>query len=447
MKANWLTTTYEQNQGITRAYSAPVTADSGAEKDTLNLYPSMTYQTIEGFGGAMTEAAAYTYSLMDDKTRQECLEAYFGKDGIGYTQGRMHIDSCDFSLGNYSAVTDPEDTDFQTFSFEREETYILPFLRDAQKVHGGNLTLLLSPWSPPAFMKTNGERNHGGKLKPEYRGQWAKYICRYIREYRKMGLTVRYLTIQNEPKATQTWDSCVYTAEEEKEFLRDFLYPALQENGLADIEIGIWDHNKERMFERACAIIDDETSRMVSFVGFHWYSGDHFDAVRLVQEKFPGKKLIFTEGCVEYTFFNDNSQLQNAQMYAHDILGNLNAGMCAWFDWNVLLDEKGGPNHVGNYCDAPLMYDQSRGKLEKKLSYTYIGHFSRYIKPGAIRIATSQSSDVLETTAFQNPDGSFVCVLLNRSQSAIPLVVRIEGQEVAMEAAPSSITTLFLEHE
>lgn len=445
MKARWLTTTYENEQVVTTEYKADFVADSGIEKDALNLYPEMTYQTLEGFGGALTEAAAYTYSLMDEDKKKEMLEAYFGKDGLGYNQGRMHIDSCDFSLGNYSAVTDENDTEFKTFSFEREEKYILPFLRDAEKVYGDKLTILLSPWSPPAFMKTNGQRNQGGKLKPEYRAQWAKYVCHYIQEYRKMGINVKYLTIQNEPKATQTWDSCVYTAEEEKEYLRDYLYPALQENGLSDIEIGIWDHNKERLFERACAIIDEETDKMVSFVGFHWYSGDHFDSLRLVHEKFPDKKLIFTEGCVEYTFFSDNSQLQNAQVYAHDILGNLNAGMCSFYDWNILLDGKGGPNHVGNFCDAPIMYDEKEDRLSKKLSYTYIGHFSRYIKPGAKRIATSNYSCILEVTAFENPDGELVCVLLNRSENKLPALIRLAGEEAWVEVPASSITTLFID--
>lgn len=181
----------------------------------------------------------------------------------------------------YEADSDPEDTEFAKFSFERVEKYILPLLDAAEAAYGGKLDIMLSPWSPPAAMKSNQERNHGGKLLPEYRVQWAEYICRYIEEYRKRGYHVKMLTLQNEPKAVQTWDSCIYTAQEQKEFLRDYMWRALCAHGLDDIEIYLWDHNKERVFEWAQTIIDDETTHMVAGMAFHWYSGDHFEALRI----------------------------------------------------------------------------------------------------------------------------------------------------------------------
>ena len=181
----------------------------------------------------------------------------------------------------YEPDSDPEDTEFAKFSFERVEKYILPLLDAAEAAYGGKLDIMLSPWSPPAAMKSNQERNHGGKLLPEYRAQWAEYICRYIEEYRKRGYHVKMLTLQNEPKAVQTWDSCIYAAQEQKEFLRDYMWRALCAHGLDDIEIYLWDHNKERVFEWAQTIIDDETTHMVAGMAFHWYSGDHFEALRM----------------------------------------------------------------------------------------------------------------------------------------------------------------------
>jgi len=313
-------------------------------------------------------------------------------------------------------------------------------MKAAQEKSGEALDLMLSPWSPPAFMKTNEEKKNGGKLKPEYRMFWAEYICRYIIEYEKRGFKVNRLTIQNEPGAAQSWDSCLYTAEEEKEFLRDYLYPALQKNGIVDVKINIWDHNKERLYERAKAIIDHDTDKMIDGVAFHWYSGDHFEAISTAHKAFPDKELIFTEGCVEYSRF-DSNQLQNAQMYAHDILGNLNGGMTGSIDWNIILDEKGGPNHVGNYCDAPIMVDTQNDTFEIKLSFDYIGHFSKYIRKGAKRIAFTKYTDKLEMTAFKNPDNSIVLVMLNRNQEDIQATFDINDKIFQLVIRSNSIVT------
>lgn len=421
-----ITTTYENNQKKTTVAQKELRDGQGGMQ-CVNVYPEIEYQTYLGFGGAITEAAGYAFSKLNKEDQEKVLDYYFSEEGNGYRMVRTHIDSCDFSLGVYSAMTDPEDKEMKSFTLDREEQYIFPLLRAAKEKIGEPLDIMLSPWSPPAFMKTNGEKVNGGKLKPEYREFWAEYICRYIKEYEKKGFKISRITIQNEPAAVQSWDSCVYTAEEEKEFLRDYLYPAFVKNELSHIKINIWDHNKERLYERARTIIDQDTYPMVDGVAFHWYSGDHFETIRITHEVFPDKQLIFTEGCVEYSRFGTN-QLHNAQMYAHDMIGNLNGGMTAFVDWNIFLDEKGGPNHVGNYCDAPIMVDTEKGTYEVKLSCDYIGHFSRYIKRGAKRIAFSKYTANLEMTAFKNPDNTIVLVMLNRKEQDIPVTFDLGGK-------------------
>ncbi|MDF2906695.1 MAG: glucosylceramidase [Herbinix sp.] len=439
-----ITTCYNGNdkEVTIKEYEAIVDL-KGVENNVINLYPEVEYQTILGFGGAVTEASGYAFSKLTKENQEKALELYFGSEGNRYHLMRTHIDSCDFSLGTYAAMNNPEDTTLESFALTREEQYILPLLRGATEKAGRAFDLMLSPWSPPAFMKTNGDRTHGGKLKEEYRKAWAEYICRYIKEYEKKGFLVNRLTIQNEPAAVQTWDSCIYTAEEEKVFLRDYLYPTLVEQGLSHIKLNIWDHNKERMYERAKAIIDVDTVHMVDGVAFHWYSGDHFEAINLTHEVFPDKELIFTEGCVEYSRFSAD-QLKNAQMYAHDIMGNLNHGMTGFIDWNIFLDEKGGPNHVGNFCDAPIMVNTQTGELIVKLSYDYIGHFSKYIMPGAKRIGSSKYTSDLEATAFKNPDGTLVLVALNRTQKKLPVVIRLNGKLIEFELADSAIATALI---
>lgn len=439
-----VTTTYKNNQKETRIQKADMQKGKGGMQ-SVYLFPDTTYQTFLGFGGAITEAAGYAYAALSEENREKVLELYFGEQGNGYRMVRSHIDSCDFSLGIYTAMDDPEDREMKSFSLERDEKYILPLLRAATKKSGEDLDIMLSPWSPPAFMKTNGDRKYGGKLKPEFHGFWAEYICRYIREYESKGFRVSRITVQNEPEAVQTWDSCIYEDEEEKVFLRDYLYPALIKNHLTHVKINIWDHNKERVYQRAKAIIDKDTDRMVDGIAFHWYSGDHFEALNLTQEAYPDKQLIFTEGCVEYSRF-DTDQLKNAQMYAHDIIGNLNAGMTGSMDWNILLDKKGGPNHVGNYCDAPIMIDTEKDTFEVKLSYDYIGHFSRYIRRGAKRIAFTKYTSELEMTAFRNMDGSLAIVLMNRHPQDIPVTFDLTTGKIFHQTVPgNAITTILID--
>ncbi len=433
-------TTYENQERVTKVLTCELPEEKGAAMNVVNLYPEIEYQTFHGFGGAVTEAAGYSFSKLEKGKQEEILAKYFGEDGLRYHFIRTHIDSCDFSLGNYSAMDDPEDKEMKSFSLKRDEEYILPLLRRARALKGEDFDLMLTPWSPPAFMKTNNDRNHGGKLKEEYKEFWAEYICRYIKEYEALGFPVNRITVQNEPDAVQTWDSCSFNPAEEKEFLRDYLYKALVKNGLSHVKINIWDHNKERVYERANAIIDEETDKMIDGVAFHWYTGDHFEAVGLTKDAFPGKELIFTEGCVEYSRF-DAGQLRNAQMYAHDIIGNLNAGMTAFIDWNILLDEKGGPNHVGNLCDAPVMVNTEDGSYEEKLSFHYIKHFSRYIDREAKRIALTKYTDRLEMTAFKNPDKSVVLVVLNKQDEELPVSIRIQGLNTEFQVPKSSIVT------
>lgn len=441
MEIKLVTTIYKENKPKTLQDTAKFYEDKGVEMQVVNLYPQIEYQTFDGFGGAITEASGYTFSRMSEENQKRILDAYFGEEGNNYKFVRTHIDSCDFSVSQYEAMSDPSDREFKTFTLERDEKYILPLLRAAQETAGEPLNIMLSPWSPPAFMKTNGQRIRGGALKKEYREFWAEYVCQYIKEYMKKGFEVKMITIQNEPNANQSWDSCLYNAEDEKEFLRDFLYPALVRNNLESVEVCIWDHNKERVFERACTIIDEETDKMVQNVAFHWYTGDHFDAVKLVRDKFPDKKLIHSEGCVEYSRHKSRGPLKYAQIYAHDIIGNLNAGMNAFIDWNIILDEKGGPNHVENYCDAPIMCDTVNDKIEKQLTYTYIGHFSRFIKPGAKRIASTKYTNNLEVVAVKNPDDSITVVFLNSSKESIPVKIRINGQVTELTIPEEAIVT------
>ena len=419
--------------------------DQGLENQVVNLYPDVKFETIEGFGGAITDAAAYVYSLMDEEQKKQLMTTYFSPERMKYGIVRIHMDSCDFSTEMYEAMSDANDIEMKSFSFARTEKYILPMLEDAQRAAGKPLKLMLSPWSPPSFMKTNGQRTYGGSLKPEYRAMWANYICRYIVEFEKRGYQVQRMSLQNEPKAVQTWDSCIYTAKEEKEFLRDFMYPALKAHGLEHVEIFIWDHNKERVYERICEIVDDSTRDMVAGIAFHWYSGDHFEALELVRNKFCDKKMIISESCIEYSKFEEADVISGALRLSHEIIGDLNHGMTAFYDWNLLLDEHGGPNHVGNFCHAPFLYDTVQKKLMPQLLQQHFEHFSHYLCPGSVRMGYSKYTEQVDVTAYQNPDGKKVVVMLNKSKEILPVNMRMQGEVAEFLLYPESITTGIIE--
>lgn len=424
---------------------APVA--NGAEESLLpSLWvdPSRQFQALEGFGAAFTEAAAVTWQKLSPGRKHQVLEDYFSsKTGHGYRFCRVHMNSCDFSLGNYAHVDLPGDTDLQSFTIERDQQALLPFIKAAQAVAGETIHLLVSPWSPAAWMKTNNQMNHGGRLRAEYRQAWARCYVRFIQAYESEGVPVWGVSVQNEPAASQRWDSCIYTAEEERDFVRDFLGPELELAGLGHVRIVIWDHNRDLMVERASVVYSDpDAAKYVWGTGFHWYGENHFDHVQLVHDAWPDKKLLFTEGCQEGGPHIGSWDL--GERYACSIINDLNRWTVGWIDWNLVLDEHGGPNHVGNYCSAPIMIDTSNDSLMHQSSYFYIGHFARFVKTGARRLLCAASRHDLETTAFLNPDASTVVVVMNRTQQAIRFNLRTIGCKAVTELPPRSIATYLM---
>ena len=403
--------------------------------------PKRMFQEVLGFGAAFTEAAAVTWKALPAAQANQVLQDYFHPTlGHGYSLCRVHMNSCDFALGNYAHTEVAGDVELKHFSIDRDREALLPFIKAAQKVSARPLQLLVSPWSPPAWMKSNGEMNHGGKLLPAYAPAWAQCFVRFIREYEAEGVLVWGVSVQNEPMATQRWDSCTYTAEEERDFVRDHLGPALAHAGLGHIKIVIWDHNRDLMVERASVVYSDaEAAQYVWGCGFHWYGEDHFDHVQLVHDAWPDKALLFTEGCQEGGSHHGSWAL--GERYARSMINDLNRWTTGWIDWNLLLDESGGPNHVGNLCSAPILADRATGALQHQNSFAYIGHFSRFIQPGAYRVLCAASRQDLETTAFANPDDSIAVVVMNRTEKDIEFTLRVQEAHCSASVPARAIAT------
>ncbi|HYK20828.1 MAG TPA: glycoside hydrolase family 30 protein [Pyrinomonadaceae bacterium] len=410
--------------------------------------PTKAFQTIVGIGGALTDASAETFAKLPKPKQQELLNAYFDRDkGIGYTLARTNIHSCDFSSASYTYVNEG-DKELHSFSVEHDRQFRIPFIKQALAATGRQLNIFASPWSPPAFMKDNNNMLHGGRLKPEFYQSWANYFVKFIKAYEREGVPIWGLTIQNEPMATQTWESCIFSAEEERDFLKNHLGPTIKREGLAGKKIIAWDHNRDLIYQRSRTILTDpKAAQYVWAIGFHWYepwSGGEpmFDNVKLVREAFPDKHLIFTEGCADSFNAEKLHDWKLGELYGRSMINDFNSGTVGWTDWNVLLDETGGPNHVKNFCFAPVHADTRTGELIYTNSYYYIGHFSKFVRPGAKRIASSPSRSGLLSTAFINADGNIAAVVMNRTNQKIAYYLWMDGQAAEVESLPHSIQTL-----
>ena len=410
--------------------------------------PTKTFQYFMGIGGAITDASAEVFAKLSKGKQQELLNAYYDKEkGIGYSLLRTTIHSSDFSSGSYTYIKEG-DKDLKTFNIDHDRQYRIPMLKEAIKTAGGKLLLYVSPWSPPAFMKSNGSMLKGGTLLPEYYQSWANYYTKFIKAYEKEGMPIWGLTVQNEPMATQTWESCVYSAEAERDFLKNFLGPTMKKEGLGDKKIVVWDHNRDLMNQRANVIFSDpEASKYAWGMGFHWYEtwagGEPmFDNVRKVHEAYPSKNLLFTEGCVEKFDAKKYQFWANGERYGTSMINDFNNGTVGWTDWNILLDQNGGPNHVGNFCFAPIHADTNSGELIYTPSYYYIGHFSKFIRPDAKRVSTAVSRSSLISTSFLNKDGKMVTVVMNQSDKSVTYNLIIATEKTVVVIPAHGIQTL-----
>ena len=425
----------------------PVGKTADGSIATLFIDPAKQFQTIEGFGGAFTEAAAVTWRKMGPTNQQAIINAYFDSaTGHGYTLCRTHLNSCDFSTSNYAYDEVDGDTELKHFSIARDQRALLPMIQAALATSKTPFKLFATPWSPPAWMKTNGEMNHGGKLKPEYRQAWADYFVRYIQEYKKQGINLWGLTMQNEPEADSPWDNCLYSPAEQRDFIRNYLGPTLKRAHLHNVKIMAWDHNRDDMVEYADVIYADPVaSRYIWGTAYHWYSDGALQNMAMHHDAWPEKPMLSSEAC------QDNGphigEWNPGERYGSAIISDLNRWSLGWVDWNLVLDEQGGPNHANNFCGAPIIADTKNDKLLFQSSYYYIGHFARYIRPGAKRILCSSSQNNLEATACINPDGTVAVVVLNRNHDPVRFNLKSRHTATPVSLPAHSIATYLLKDQ
>ena len=414
---------------LTPVEAAPAAA---APAPAIAINPSRQFQEIIGFGGALTESSAWVLAQLSPAKRLEIIRRYYDPaEGIGYTLARTHLNSCDFSLHMWALAETPGDYELHDFTLEPMRRWLMPLLHDAAAITGPAFKLVASPWSPPAWMKTNFRMDDGGSLRPEYRPSWANYYVKFVEAMRREEkLNVWALTVQNEPQAKQVWESCLYTPEQERDFVRDHLGPALARAGLSDVKLIAHDHNRDILEAHADATLSDPAAaKYVWGLGLHWYVSNDFAASSRVHAKYPDKPILFTEGCWEGG--ENLGRWEHGEGYARQMIGDLSNWVAGYIDWNIVLDQRGGPNHVGNFCDAPVLVDTNTQEVRYTPAFYYIAHFSKFVAPGAHRIASSGGPADLQSIAFTNPDGSLVAIVLNDTEAPVAFTLSTPGQLLA----------------
>ena len=421
----WLTTTDSKNL-LTEQPALPLSAagpDGGVP--TIDVDVTQTFQTIAGFGAAMTDSAAYVLTNdLSATQRQDLMQKLFDPAaGIGLDYLRVPMGASDYtSVGSYTYddVSSGTDESLAHFSIEPDKAYILPRLQDARAINPA-LKIMATPWSPPAWMKTNGSLN-GGSFQPQYYGAYAQYFVKFIQAYQAAGVPVDTVTLQNEPQnASSTIPSMSFTASEEADFVSTALGPAF---GSAGITAGIivYDHNWNDQFTMQAAtypqtvFANAQATPYIAGSAFHGYSGDSSAQVAVHQAN-PDKDIYFTE----YLAGDGESVEDVAQDILEDkVIGATRNWARSSILWNIVLDENDGPQNNGcTDCRGVVTVNSAGGAVTFNPEYYLLGHASKFAFAGATRIASNTlSSPSVTDVAFVNPNGVRSLVAMNTGSAA-----------------------------
>ena len=411
---------------------------SECEDNIINVFPQFRKHIFHGFGNALTAATGQVLLSMPECSRHAVLENYFSSSCMGFNKLRLCIDSSDFSPYMYCSVSDAADIRSGNLDLSEDEKFIFPVLDEIMEISNGDLEIIMAPWSPPAFMKDNKIRKHGGHLLEENYSLYASYLAQYVTKYEEKGYPVRFITSQNEPEAVQTWDSCVFSGCDEYDFAVNYLMPELKKTGIGVV---YFDHNKQDLIERlVCAESRDPDLSAFAGIAFHDYMGDHFDALSHVREKHNDRRLIMTEFCAEYS--RGEKTQDSFRLYMHAFLNDIKYGADTIIDWNMILDSEGGPNHVGNFCSAPYLYSSEKGLMPQG-SYAALKALSQTIKPGSAILSTSSFDSSLETLACTNDMGG-VNVIIPSYDNDMIVNVAVRDKVYEMEINKDSAAVFSL---
>ncbi len=440
----------------------------------ININPNITYQTITGFGGSFTEASATLLNRLSKENKEKILQAYFGKDGAQYSLTRTHIASCDFSLKNYTYAKVENDLNLEHFSIEDDLNDLIPMILEAQKISKEGFKIIASPWTAPPWMKDN-KHYVGGKLLSEFNDVFALYFSKYLNAYKKEGIDIWGLTVINEPHGNgNNWESTHFSPEEMTNFVQNHLGPKLDKDGWGKVNIFGYDQNRAGLKEWVDAMYKDEnTSKYFAGTAIHWYESTFEvfpEALQYANKKAPNKLLIETEGCVDsevpkwkddkwywqkeatdwgWDWANEKEKYLHPKYapvnrYAMDIIGCLNNQVNGWIDWNMVLDKQGGPNWFKNWCVAPVIVDPEQNEVYFTPLYYVMAHFSKFMRPGAVKIACEINHQELVATAVKNTDGSIVIALFNPSNEKYNISINLNEERKKISIDSKALQTIVI---
>lgn len=405
-------------------------------ENVIEINPSSRFQPILGFGAAFTDAACYTFNRLSPSAREEVFHNLFHPSEMGLSVCRTCIGASDYSTEVFSYDEGEPDPEMKRFSIAHDQPYVLPILREARKVNP-DLFLFSSPWSPPGWMKAGGSML-GGSMRQRYFAPYAQYFVKFLQVYAAEGVPVQAVTVQNEVDTDQDgrMPACSWPQEYEMGFVKGFLGPALQKNGLST-KIWILDHNYN-LWGRAVAELDDpDVRKYCNDVAFHGYVGTA-DQMSKFHEAYPDAHLYWTEGGPDYTQPDYATDWANWGQTFTQALRNWCRSITGW---NLALDEKGRPN-IGPFpCGGMVTIHSETKEITRSGQYWAFAHFSRPIRRGARRIDSSSTIAAVDHVAVENPDGQKVVVLSNTGDAR---TVRLKqaGRVAEVSLAPKSLNTL-----
>ena len=440
---------------------------------TIKLNPKEQLQTITGFGGAFTESSAYLLNKISKKNRDIIIQAYFSEEGANYSLTRTHMNSCDFSLDQYSYSPVEGDVNLEHFTIQEDKDDLIPMIKDAMKASKDGFKIFGSPWTAAPWMKDNNKWV-GGKLLPKYYDTWALFFSKYVDAYKQEGIDIWGFTVENEPMGNgNNWESMHFSPDEMTNFVQNHLGPQLEKDN-HDVKILGYDQNREHLNEWVDSQFqNEESSKYFDGTAIHWYASTYeifSEELQYAHHKAPNKYLIQAEACVDsqVPVWQDDAwywkkeatdwgwdwapekdkhlhpKYAPVNRYARDIIGCLNNWVDGWVDWNMVLDTKGGPNWFKNWCIAPVIVNPETDEVYFTPLYYTMAHFSKYIRPEAKVISLENSDKELQVTAAQNLDGSIAVVVFNEGKTKKSFKLLLGDKETLVNINAQALQTIIV---
>ena len=380
----------------------------------------------QGMGGAITEATAYNFAKLPPAKQEKFLDAYYGKDGLDYRWLRISVGSNDFCLKSYEYT---KKADLSDFSIEHDQKWLLPLLKRVLKRK--RLKTLASPWSPPKCLKWPPIQRHGGFLKPWRYERYADYLCEWLDAYATEGVKIDYLSPQNEPHATQIWESCRYSYRAQRKLARTL--------SRLNVELLLWDHNKKYLAKVADKLLPDSPAAGLCF---HWYNGTHPDQMWQVRQKYPDKMLVSSEMCCGFSPYGPDWS-RDAQLYLGEIIADINCGTSAWIDWNMLLSYEGGPSYCHNFVKSPIILNEAGNDFILTPIYKALKNFAKLCPAGSKIVRCDYDSIEVAAVARKLSRG-YELILVNLTDKPQKLTIEQGGHEKTINLAASALKSVKL---